>query len=178
MVIDKIHSNLTYIKCSFTTFIYNKLLIQQKREHMKNLLLSLSLIITFNNTLLAEKTLTRTQELSAKQIKSQNSIIAKMFAEEISKNLPHTIDKYTKLLTVTNKEANIIYTFEINTGSKSDEAVINEDRSRMKNAVKKGVCNSSMKFLESDISISYIYISAISKKKLFQFDITKQDCAI
>jgi len=145
---------------------------------MKNLLLSLSLIMTLNNTLLADKTQSRTQELSPKQMKSQNSIIAKMFAQEISKGLPHTIDKYTKLLSVTNNEATIIYNFEINTGSKSDEAVIAEDKTRMKTAITDGVCKSSMKFLESDINISYIYSSATSKKKLFQFNITQQDCII
>jgi hypothetical protein len=145
---------------------------------MKNLLLSLILIMTLNNTLLADKTPLRTQELSLKQMRSQNNIIAKMAAKAMSKGLPHIIDKYTKLITVTSKKANIIYTFEINSGSKSDEAIINEDRTRMKAAIKNGVCKSSMKFLESDINISYIYNSAISKKKLFQFNITKQDCTI
>ena len=145
---------------------------------MKNILLSLGLIIVLNNTLLAEKASTRTQELSTKQIKSQNTIIAKMFAKEISKGLPHTIDKYTKLISVTSNGANIIYSFEINSGSKSDEAIINEDKTRMNNAVKNGICKSSMKFLESDIDITYLYISAISKRKLFQFNVKQEDCII
>ena len=126
---------------------------------MKNLLLSLSLVMSLTNTLLADKTPLKNQELSSKEMQSQNIIIAKMFAEEISKSLPHTIDKYTKLITVSNQEATIIYTFEINTGSKSDKTVIAEDQTRMKNSIKHGVCNSSMKFLESNINISYIYTS-------------------
>ncbi len=145
---------------------------------MKNLLLSLSLVMSLTNTLLADKTPLKNQELSSKEMQSQNIIIAKMFAEEISKSLPHTIDKYTKLITVSNQEATIIYTFEINTGSKSDKTVIAEDQTRMKNSIKHGVCNSSMKFLESNINISYIYTSAATTKKLFQFDITKEDCPI
>ncbi|MFK5937088.1 MAG: hypothetical protein QM497_01715 [Sulfurimonas sp.] len=145
---------------------------------MKNILLSLSLIITLSTTLLADKTPTKTQDLTTKQMKAQNIIITKMFVQEISKGLPHTIDKYTKLISVTNQESTIIYNFEINTGSKSDEAVIAEDKTRMKTAITNGVCKSSMKFLESDINISYIYNSAASKKKLFQFNITQEDCTM
>lgn len=70
----------------------------------------------------------------------------------------------------------LIYTFEINTGAKSDEAVRNEDAERMERHVRQGICKTSKNFLDSNINISYIYISAKTKAKLFQFDVAKSDC--
>jgi hypothetical protein len=46
----------------------------------------------------------------------------------------------------------------------------------MQKAVTDGICQSSKRFLQSDIMISYIYTSAKSKKKLFQFDVNKTKC--
>ncbi|MDO8454800.1 MAG: hypothetical protein Q7S59_09540, partial [Sulfurimonas sp.] len=73
-------------------------------------------------------------------------------------------------------ELTLLYTFEINTGAKSDETLRNEDKSRMQKAVVTGICQSSSKFLEAGINTSYIYISAKSKAPLFQFDVTQKDC--
>jgi len=125
-------------------------------------------VLLFCSTLVAD-------EMAAK-IKKQNIQIVQMAAKELSSQLPQTIDKYTKLVKIDGKDESLLYTFEINTGSKSDEAVIKEDRSRMQKAVTQGVCNSSARFLQSGIDISYIYTSAKSKKELFRFDISKKDC--
>ena len=143
---------------------------------MKNLLLFLSLLVLITNTLYAGDVATRTDEFPQEQMKSQNKIIAKMFVEEMSRSLPQKIDKYTNFVKINNNDTTIVYTFEINTGSKSDDAVRNEDRSRMHKAVKSGICKSSLKFLEAGINISYLYISASSKADLFRFDITQNDC--
>ena len=70
----------------------------------------------------------------------------------------------------------MLYTFEINATNKSDDEIMKEDKSRMKKAVTMGICNSSKKFLENGINISYIYASAKSKKELFRFDVTQKDC--
>jgi len=119
---------------------------------------------------------TKVNNLPKEQIRAQNTTIAKLFVEQMSKNLPQKIDNYTEFVKIDNKGSNIIYTFEIKTGAKSDESVRKEDRTRMYKAVKNGICQSSMKFLEADINISYIYVSANSKKNLFRFDITQKDC--
>jgi hypothetical protein len=113
----------------------------------------------------------------AAKIKKQNIQIVQMAAKEISNQLPQKIDNYTELVKIEGKDESLLYTFEINTGSKSDEAVIKEDRSRMQKAVTHGICNSSARFLQSGIDISYIYKSAKSKKELFRFDVSKKDCA-
>ena len=46
----------------------------------------------------------------------------------------------------------------------------------MKKSITAGICRSSKRFIEAEIMISYLYISAKTKKKLFQFDITQAEC--
>jgi len=134
------------------------------------LLLLVSLNLAFGDTP------TRTGDFPAEQMKNQKEDIVKLVATEISKTLPQVVDKYTVLTTVISKDTTLIYTFEINTGSKSDESVKKEDRTRMKKAVTIGVCQSSRKFLEAGINTSYSYVSAKSKVELFRFDISQADC--
>ena len=146
----------------------------KKESRMKSLFMSM--IVMLNISLYADTVPTRTDDFPKEQMKSQNKIITKMFVEEMSKSLPQTIDKYTKFVKIDTKDTNIVYTFEINTGSKSDKTVRKEDRSRMHRAVQNGICKSSMKFLDAGISISYLYVSASSKAELFKFDVSQKDC--
>lgn len=118
----------------------------------------------------------RTQELSTKAMSDQREEIAKLAADEISKSLPQTIDKYTKLTAVKSQKSTIIYIFEIDTAPKSDDAVKKEDHTRMKNAVTQGVCRSSKRFLDANIDIRYTYKSTHSKADLFTFDISQESC--
>jgi hypothetical protein len=114
--------------------------------------------------------------ISLEAIKAQNRNVVKMAAEEMSKSLPTTIDKQTKLIDIKTDDTTLVYIFEIDTAPKSDETVKKEDHSRMQKAVTEGVCRSSERFLESDISIRYIYKSALTKAELFTFDISKENC--
>jgi hypothetical protein len=116
------------------------------------------------------------QEYPQEKMREQNRKILKMVVEEISKKLPQKVDNYTNMTHIKDENLTLIYTFEINTGAKSDEAVRKEDRSRMKKAVTKGVCNSSKRFLEVDVELVYEYKSATSKEELFSFHITKKRC--
>ena len=118
----------------------------------------------------------RSQELSTKSMTEQNEEIAKLAADEMSKSLPQTIDKYTKLTAVQAQKSTLIYIFEIDTAPKSDEVVKKEDHSRMQNAVTQGVCRSSKRFLDAKIDIRYIYKSAHSKAELFTFNISQESC--
>lgn len=115
-------------------------------------------------------------ELSSQNMKKQNREIAKLAAQELSKALPSTIDKYTKLRSIKADNSTLVYIFEIDISPKSDESVKKEDHSRMKEAVTLGVCRNSKRFLDADISIQYIYNSAHSKAELFKFDINKEIC--
>jgi len=107
----------------------------------------------------------------------QNLEVLKLAVVELSKDTPKEIDKYTTLIDVTSKDLTLIYIYEINTGVKSDETVRKEDHQRMRDAVTTGTCRSSKRFLKSGISLSYLYNSAVSKEKLFQFDISQKDCS-
>ena len=109
------------------------------------------------------------------KIKEQNQNVVKLAAQSLSKELPKKVDKYTKLVSIKSKGETLVYTFEID-APVSDEEIKNKDHKRMKKAVTYGVCQSSKRFLESDIKIRYIYISAKSKNELFRFDIDKKEC--
>ena len=143
---------------------------------MKKLLLSFSIITTLSQSILAEGI--KQQDLPIEEMQKQKREIVKLSSEEISKTLPQVVDKYTTLTKAEGKDTTIIYTFEINTGAKSDEAVKKEDRTRMQKAVTTGICQSSKRFIDAQINISYIYISANTKVELFRFDVTQADCPV
>jgi len=136
-------------------------------------LLSLLLILTLGYS---EGIIKGEQEYPADKFKEQNSQIIKMVVSEISKSLPQKVDRYTTMTTIRDENLTLIYTFEINTGSKSDKAVIKEDKPRMQKAVTKGVCQTSQKFLDANITLAYEYKSATTQKELFTFLITKERC--
>jgi hypothetical protein len=116
------------------------------------------------------------QDVSQSKMQEQNKEIASMATKELSKNLPQKIDQFTTLQTIQNKNTTLLYTFLINDPKKSDEAIIKQDHSRMQKVITDGICKTSKRFLQAGINISYIYISAKSKKLLFKFDITKDKC--
>ncbi len=108
--------------------------------------------------------------------KFQNHEVLRLAKEELNRHLPQKIDPYTTLVKVDTKDLTLIKTYEINSGSKSDETIKNEDHTRMRKAITKGTCMTSQRFLHSGISLSYIYISATSKTELFQFNVSRKDC--
>jgi len=143
---------------------------------MKNILFTIFILASFSQLSFAQDLQMRTDTFPDKEMKSQKREIVKLVSEEISSTLPQVVDKYTTLVSISSVNTTLLYTFEINTGAKSDETIKNEDRTRMKKAVTNGVCQSSDKFLIAGINTSYIYVNAISKAHLFQFDITQKDC--
>jgi len=116
------------------------------------------------------------QEYPSDKFKEQNRQIIKMVVSEISKSLPQKVDRYTTMTNIRDENLTLIYTFEINASSKSDKTIIKEDKLRMQKAITKGVCQTSKKFLDADISLAYEYKSATTKKELFTFLITKEKC--
>ncbi|MCD4757003.1 MAG: hypothetical protein K8R39_01900 [Arcobacteraceae bacterium] len=134
------------------------------------------LLIVSVSSLFANDLEVKQQDVSPEQLQSQNVEIAKYVAIELSKDLPKVVDKYTKFTSIKSEKTTLIYTFEINIGSKSDEAVKKEDHKRMEKAVVNGVCSTSKRFLEAQIVIIYNYVSAKSKAKLFQFEIDQNKC--
>ena len=112
----------------------------------------------------------------SEKIKQQNQNVVKAAAAELGRELPKRVDPYTQLVGIDAEDEKLIYTFEIDAGPKSDEQIVKEGKERMRRNVTRGVCATSERFLKSDITIVYRYVSAASKKELFKFDITKKDC--
>ncbi len=149
---------------------------------MKKILISTLVLASLCFASTATKTeLPRTVDPKAqvkadKQLKVQNKEIIRLVVEAVSKKLPLSIDKYTQQTGIKAENLTLISTFEINTGAKSDEAVRIEDQPRMAKFIVSGICQSSKRFLQSDIDIRYVYNSAKSKALLFKFDVIKEDC--
>ena len=137
-----------------------------------------SILIFTSSYMMASNLPIKNQDVSPKQLESQNKQILTLVVNELSKNLPKKIDDYTNFIKIEAKNTKLIYTFEINTGSKSDESIIKEDHKRMKKSITNGVCRSSKRFLDAQITIVYKYISASSKNELFKFEIAQKDCLV
>ena len=134
------------------------------------LLLTLFVFTALSASLFAKDT-------EAEKIVMQNKNVLKMAVKEMSAKLPQKVDDFTQLVAINAKGEQLINTFEINTGAKSDETVIKEGKERkMGERVLGGICKSSKRFIESGIGISYIYNSAVSKGRLFRFDANKKVC--
>ena len=133
-------------------------------------------VLLFSDFLFAKSMPIRNQDVSPAQLQKQNTQIVQLVAKEESKNLPQKIDKYTTIKSIEAKGTTLVYTFEINAAPKSDEAIIKEDHSRMQKAVTKGVCQNSKRFMNAQIKKIYVYRSAVSKKKLFEFVIDQDTC--
>ncbi|RUM66121.1 MAG: hypothetical protein DSZ05_04835 [Sulfurospirillum sp.] len=110
------------------------------------------------------------------KVRLQNQNVVKKAAEGMNENLPQKVDPYTSLVKIEPKGERLIYIYELDVKGKSDDQLTKEGKVRMKAPVIRGICTSSRRFLDSGIDITYIYTSAKSKKKLFQFDVSKKDC--
>jgi hypothetical protein len=144
---------------------------------MKDIFLIFSAFVQLAGlTLYAEDLNVKVDTFPTKEMHAQNKTIATLVAKEISQTLPQVVDKYTTLVEIHANDLILVYTFEINSDAKSDDAIKKEDKSRMKKAIFSGVCQSSSKFLAIGINTSYVYINAKTKAPLFQFDITQEDC--
>jgi hypothetical protein len=150
---------------------FSRTLVIKKGTAMR-LLFSLMILLSS----LYSTDMIKEQEYPKEKMREQNRKILKMVVDEISKKLPQKIDNYTNMINIRDENLTLIYTFEINTGIKSDESVRKEDKGRMQKVVTKGICTSSKRFLEVGVALVYEYKSAISKEELFSFRITKKRC--
>ncbi len=106
----------------------------------------------------------------------KNREVLQLAVEQLSRTIPQKIDQYTTLVEIKAEDTTLVYIYEIYTGAKSDEAIKREDHSAMGEAVTLGSCKTSQRFLKSGISIRYIYQSATTKERLFEFDVSYEDC--
>jgi len=144
---------------------------------MNNLILSAIVLVMLGQPSNATEVIQDGKEYPLEKMKEQSKKIIKMVVEEISKNLPQKVDKYTQITNIRDENLTLIYTFEINTGVKSDEAVKKEDKERMGKNITKGICQSSKRFLDAGVTLRYEYMSASTKNELFTFTMTQEICS-
>ncbi|WP_456450552.1 hypothetical protein [Hydrogenimonas sp.] len=111
----------------------------------------------------------------AEKVRQQNMAVVKAAAESLSRELPKQVDAYTKLVKIDADGERLVYHFEVDAGPVSDEALKKRKASRTR-VVTQGVCGSYERFLKSGIVIVYRYISAVTKKPLFDVVVRKDDC--
>ena len=121
-------------------------------------------------------TLQMQKKLSIEKLKAQNLNVVQKAVEGIRPTLPQKVDDYTRIVAIDSNGTRLIYTYEVDGGSKSDEALRKEGRSRMAPVVKEGICQNSRRFLEADIDIRYRYISKRTKNEILRVDVSKNDC--
>jgi len=143
---------------------------------MKKLGLLFTSMAFLAQLVLAQSLPVKNQDVSPDQLRKQNKEIAQLAAKQLSKNLPQVVNKYTTVVSIKASGASLIYTYEIKTGAKSDEAIRKEDRTAWEKVFIENVCKRSKRFIEAQINLSYVYTSGISKEKLFQFDVTPEKC--
>ena len=110
------------------------------------------------------------------KMREQNSEIVRKAAVSLSEGLPKKVDAYTTLQSIQAEGTTLLYTFALNVGPKSDEAIRREGEKRMRHNVTVGVCRRAKRFLDVGITLAYRYISAATGKELFRFDIDKKSC--
>ncbi|WP_456458870.1 hypothetical protein [Nitratifractor sp.] len=115
-------------------------------------------------------------EMMPAKLREQNSQIVRKAAASLSEGLPKKVDAYTTLQSIQAEGTTLLYTFALNVGPKSDEAIRKEGEERMRRNVTAGVCRRSKRFLDVGITLAYRYINAATAKELFRFDIDKKSC--
>ncbi|OQX73610.1 MAG: hypothetical protein B6D59_05145 [Campylobacteraceae bacterium 4484_4] len=117
-----------------------------------------------------------TQTIEEK-IRAQNVEVLKMAVSSIRPQLPQRVDDYTQIVGIEAEGEHLIYTFEVDT-DKSGKAVTEESKRRMQKRIREGICHSSKRFLQSGITISYLYQNAATHQEFFKVTVAKKDCAL
>ncbi|ADV46386.1 hypothetical protein [Nitratifractor salsuginis] len=115
-------------------------------------------------------------DLSVDRMRQQNLNVVRKAVEGMRETLPQKVDAYTTLVGVDSNGTRLIYTFEVDAGPKSDEALRKEGRERMAPVIKRGVCQNAKRFLQAGINISYRYLNKTGKNEILRVNVSKNDC--
>ena len=116
------------------------------------------------------------QTLSVEKMREQNLNVVQKAVEGIGETLPQKVDKFTTLTKVDSNGTQLIYIFEVDGGMRSDAVLKEEGEKRIAPVVKRGICHQLKRFLDSDIDISYRYLSKATKHQVLKVDVSKKDC--
>ena len=115
-------------------------------------------------------------DLDVAKMKAQNLTMVKKAVEGIRETLPQKVDAYTQMVGVDSKGKELIYTFEINAGPKSDATLKADTQKRMAPIIRKGICKNAKRFLQSDIIITYCYLNKATQNEILKVTMDEKAC--
>ena len=142
-----------------------------------SILLLTTSILNANTTVKPFKTTIQVNgDLNIDKMRAQNLNVVKKAVEGIRETLPQKVDTYTQMVSIDSKGTALIYTFEVDAGPKSDEALKKDGQTRMAPAIRKGICTNSKRFLQSDITITYRYLNKATQNEILQVTMNRIEC--
>ena len=114
-------------------------------------------------------------DLSVDKMREQNVNVVKKAVEGLRETLPQKVDDYTQLVAIDGNGTRLTYTFEVNTGTKSDETMRKEG-TKMAPRILEGICRSAERFMEADIALTYRYINSATHTEVLRVDADKSKC--
>ncbi len=140
------------------------------------LLLSTSILNANTTVKPFQTTIQVNGDLKIDKMRAQNLNVVKKAVEGIGETLPQKVDTYTQMISIDSNGTELIYTFEVDAGSKSDEALKKDGHTRMAPAIRKGICTNSKRFLQSDITITYRYLNKATQNEILKVTMNKIQC--
>ncbi len=140
------------------------------------LLLSTSILNANTTVKPFQRTIQVNGDLNIDKMRAQNLNVVKKAVEGISETLPQKVDTYTQMVSIDSNGTELIYTFEVDAGPKSDEALKKDGQTRMAPAIRKGICTDSKRFLQSDITITYRYLNKATQNEILKVTMNKIQC--
>jgi len=115
-------------------------------------------------------------DLKVDKMRIQNLNVVKKAVEGIRETLPQKVDAYTQMVGVDSNDMELIYTFEVDAGPKSDETLKKDGQTRMTPVIRKGICTDAKRFLQSDITITYLYLNKATQNEILKVTMDKKAC--
>ena len=114
-------------------------------------------------------------DLSIDKIRQQNLTVVQKAVEGIRKTLPQKVDNYTQFVAIESNGTRLIYTFSVDAGPKTDDALRAQGRG-MAPRIFKGMCTSAERFIQADIALTYRYINKATQAEILRVDADKKLC--
>ena len=114
-------------------------------------------------------------DLTIDKLRQQNLTVVKKAVEGIRQTLPQKVDNYTQFVAIDSNGTRLIYTFAVDAGPKTDEALQAKGK-KMAPRVLKGMCSSADRFIQADIALTYRYVNKATQTEILRVDADKHLC--
>ena len=114
-------------------------------------------------------------DLTIDKLREQNLIVVQKAVEGIRETLPQKVDKFTQFIAIDSNSTRLIYTFAVDAGPKTDEALRAKGK-KMAQRIFKGMCGSADRFIQADISLTYRYVNKATQTEILRVDADKKLC--